>query len=346
MAADRPPAAARPAVPAARPASQPVATHTVARSPRAPGSLAVLAVAVLALAGTMVAPAATVRADAVDPLGAELMRLTNLDRSAFGKPALTIDPMLAAFARDLPFACPANPSLVLRGRARDMADRGYFDHGIVGCLRADGTTASVLDVMADSFGYQTTRAENIAWNTYGTGAATYGYGCAIDGSACAGTTTTIKTVESAERAFIQSSGHRATILGSFDRFGCGSALAADGRRIYACVFSLGGSTLSSLPSPAPDGVGPSFDRLTGVTAVRAGHGRTVGATVTDNQALRRLEVRVDGRLVRTWTLSGTRATRSAAIPAWRLPVGRHLVRWAVADAAGNARSTSFWLYVR
>lgn len=338
MAADR--------APAAPPAAPPRWLPARARTTRAARRLAALAVAVLALAGTTVAPSATVRADTVDPLGAELMRLTNLDRSAFGKPALTIDPTLAAFAHDLSFACPTNPSLVLRGRAQDMADRGYFDHSIGGCLRADGTMASVLDVMADPFGYRTARAENIAWNTYGTEAATYGYGCAIDGSACAGTTPTVKSVESAERAFMQSSGHRATILGSFDRFGCGSALAADGRRIYACVFSLGGSTLSSLPSPAPDPVRPAFGSLTGVGPVRAGASRTVGATVTDNVALRRLEMRVDGRLVRTWTLGGTRATRSATIPAWRLHVGRHLVRWAVVDAAGNARSTSFWLYVR
>jgi uncharacterized protein YkwD len=341
MAVDRAPAAPRSATHA-------VATQTSAptRPTRTRRRLAVLAVAVLAVAGTMVAPSATVRADTADPLGAELMRLTNLDRSAFGKPALTVDPTLAAFAHDLSFACPTNPSLVLRGRAQDMADRGYFDHSIGGCLRADGTTASVLDVMADPLGYRTARAENIAWNTYGTEAATYAYGCAMDGSACAGTTQTSRTVESAERAFMQSSGHRATILGSFDRFGCGSALAADGHRIYACVFSLGGSTLSSVPSPTPDTVRPAIGSLAGVDPVRAGASRTVGATVSDNLALRRLEMRVDGRLLRTWTLGGTRATRSATIPAWRLPVGRHLVRWAVVDAAGNARSTSFWLYVR
>lgn len=409
----------------------------VAPSARRPRRLAVLAAAALVLAGTMAAPPAAVRADPVDPLGTELMRLTNLDRWALGKPALAIDSTLATFARDLSFACPTNASLVLRGRAQDMADRGYFSHSVVGCLRTDGSTASVLDIMADVLGYRTTRAENIAWNNYGTEAAAYGYGCAPDGTGCAGSTPTIKTVEVAERGFMQSPGHRASILGGFDRFGCGSAFAADGSRYYACVFSLGGPPAVPTPTPtatppatptptpratptptptpapvpaatsapaatstptpapipapapadtspstppptptptptpmpmpapipvptpapapaaiatpapaAPDATRPAFGRLTGVTPVRAGNRRTIGATISDNAALRRLEVRLDGRLLQGWALSGTRAIRSVVVPASRLPVGRHLVRWTVRDAAGNLRSTSFYLYVR
>jgi len=334
------------------PAAPPAAPRAVMRPARVPRRLAVLAVAALVLAGTMAAPPAAVRADAVDPLGTELMRLTNLDRGALGKPALAIDPTLAAFAHDLSFACPTNASLVLRGRSQDMADRGYFSHSITGCLRADGATASVLDIMADVLGFRTTRAENVAWNNYGTEAAPYGYGCAPDGTGCAGSTPTIKTVEVAERGFMQSSGHRATILGGFDRFGCGSAFAADGRRYYACVFSLGGPAQSPAPAavpsppPAPDTTRPACGRLTGVSPVRAGNARTVAATVTDNRALRRLEVRIDGHLLRAWNLSGTRTIRSTTIPAWRLPAGRHLVRWTARDAAGNLRSTSFWLDVR
>lgn len=106
---------------------------------------------------------------------------------------------------------------------------------------------------------------------------------------------------------------------------------------------------AALPSPAPaaiDATRPAFGRLTGVSPVRAGNARTVGATVTDNRALRRLELRVDGRLLRAWTLAGTRTVRSTTVPAGRLPPGRHLVRWTARDAAGNVRSTSFWLYVR
>lgn len=351
--------------------------------------------AVLLAATVTVAPAG-VRADPVDPLGDELMRVTNLDRTAFGKVALAIDPQLAAFARDLSFACPTDASLVLRGRSRDMAERSYFSHSVLGCLRTDGATMSALDVMDQVLGYRTTRGENIAWNRgYPTTAATYAYGCPLggaDGPDCLGTTTTPKTVEVAQRGFMQSSGHRDNILRGYDRFGCGSALASDGGRYYTCVFSLGGPASTPtptptptpmpevtpnptpaptpeptadptptpevvptpdpapvptpVPTPPPDTNRPSFVRLTGTSVVRAGHGRTIGATVADDRALRRLRVWVDGRLVRTWSPSGTRATRSVFVSASRLRQGRHIVRWVVRDAAGNVRSVTFRLYVR
>jgi hypothetical protein len=358
--------------------------------------VAVVAVALLAATGA--AAPADVRADPIDPLGDELMRVTNLDRTSLGRTVLAIDPQLAGFARDLSFACPTDRSMVLRGRSQDMADRAYFSHSIVGCLRTDGSTMSALDVMYQVLDYRTPRGENIAWNRgYSTAAATYAYGCPLggaDGPACAGTTTTPKTVEVAQRGFMQSSGHRDNLLGGFDRFGCGSAVAADGGRYFTCVFSLGGPTPTATPTPtpaptavptpvptptpgatpepepvptpvptptpaatptptptpvatpAPDTVRPTFVRVTGTSTVRAGSGRRIGASVADDRALRRLRVWVDGRLVRTWSPGGTRATRSVYVPAWRLGSGRHTVRWTVRDAAGNVRSVTVRLRVR
>lgn len=311
-----------------------------------------LAVAAIAILATIAAAPPRAGAASVDPYGDELMRVTNLDREALGKAPLAIDPTLAAFARDLSWTCPTNGALVLRGRAADMADRTYFSHYVAGCLNAGGTDMSVIDVMGLVLGYRSMRGENIAWNTYGTGAATYAYGCAIDGTACRGTTTTPKTVEVAQRGFMQSSGHRSNILSSFDRFGCGSALAGDGSRYYACVFSLGGPAATLAPAPAvaptssPDLARPSFARLTGTSAVRAGYGRTIGVTVADDRSLRTLRVWVDGRRLRTWTLGGTRATRSILVPSYRLGMGRHTVRWTTWDAAGNSRTTWFRLSVR
>ncbi len=352
--------------------------------------------AALLLLATMAAPPAGALADPVDPLGDELMRVTNLDRTALGKAALAIDPQLAGFARDLSFACPTNAGMVLHGRSQDMADRDYFSHSIVGCLRADGSTMSALDVMYQVLDYRTSRGENIAWNMgYATTGASYAYGCPLGGASgpdCAGTTTTPKTVEVAQRGFMQSSGHRNNILGGFDRFGCGSAVASDGGRYYTCVFSLGGpapaptptptpapiptpiptptptptpapdptptptpdptpipppATPPALaPAPAPDTARPSFVRLTGTSAVRAGNGRRIGATVADDRALRRLKVWVDGRRIRVWSPGGTRATRTVYVPASRLWRGRHTVRWTVRDAAGNVRSVTFRLRVR
>ncbi len=217
---------------------------------RPPAVIALVVVALLAaVAGAPVARAAT----AADPLGDELMRLTNLDRTALGKAALTIDPTLAEFARDYAFSCPTKPSMTIRGRAQDMADRDYFSHDVAGCLKADGSTLGALDAMA-ALGYGGARAENIAKNSYATGAATYTVGCALDGSGCASSTPSISTVAVAQRGFMNSDGHRRNILGSYDRFGCGSALGADGWYYYACVFSLGGPAVAPAPTPPPPAV--------------------------------------------------------------------------------------------
>jgi hypothetical protein len=326
-------------------------------APRAaarPRHLLALAIAAIAILSAVVAAPAATGAASVDPYGDELMRLTNLDRGALGKPSLAIDPTLASFARDLAWTCPTNGSLVLRGRAADMAGRSYFSHYVKGCLASDGSDMSVLDVMSQALGYRWMRGENIAWNSYGTAAATYSYGCAIDGTGCAGTTSTSKTVEVAERGFMQSAGHRSNILNSYDRFGCGSSLASDGSRYYACVFSLGAPPAAPTPTPTPtlppgvvaDTIPPAFVGFTGTSTVHLGYRRTIGTTVADDRGLLWLEVRVDGRLARTWSLSGTRAARSVVISATWLKAGRHQIRWNVRDAAGNLRTRAYWLYVR
>jgi uncharacterized protein YkwD len=274
------------------------------------------------------------------------MRLTNLDRTALGKAALTIDPTLAAFARDRAFACPTKPTMTVHGRAQDMAERDYFGHDVVGCLKADGSAMSALDAMA-TIGYRTSRGENIAKNSYGTGETAYKVGCALDGTGCRSSTPSIVTVAVAQQGFMRSSGHRANILGGYDRFGCGSAVASDGWRYYACVFSLGGPAITSTtPAPAaPDVTAPTFVRLTGAGVARAGSARTIGATVADRVQLARLEVRLDGRLVQAWALGGTTAERRVTVPSASLPAGRHQVRWTARDAAGNARSVVLLLVV-
>ena len=338
----------------------------LSRSPSDSRRLVALAVAAIAILATLVAAPGRAGATSVDPYGDELMRLTNLDRAALGKATLAIDPILASFARDLTWTCPTNGSLVFRGRAADMAERSYFSHYVGGCLTTGGVDMSALDVMGQVLGYLTTRGENIAWNTYPTADATYAYGCAIDGTGCSGTTTTPTTVEVAERGFMQSSGHRANILGAYDRFGCGSSLALSGRRYYACVFSLGGPAATPTPTPdpaptpgptptpdplpqpavVPDTSAPVFVKLSGTSTVRAGSSRRIGTTVTDDVALARLAVKVDGRRLRVWTPGGIRAERSVLVSASRLGVGRHLVRWRATDQAGNVRIRTWWLVVR
>jgi uncharacterized protein YkwD len=295
-------------------------------------------VAVLVVGAGLATPAPS-RAAAADPEGAELMRLTNLDRVALGRPALTIDATLAALARDLEFTCPGSGATI-RGRARDMADRDYFAHDIKGCTKVNGTAFGALDEML-VLGYATTRGENIAWNDYPSSSVSYRPGCDANGGNCTGApTSTLWTVAIAQSGFMGSAGHRANILASYDRFGCGHASTTAGDHYYACLFSRGGS------SKANDVTRPVFERLAGTRALTAGHGRIVSARVRDDVALASLRVTVDGRLVRAWTVSGTAAARSATVPARLLGVGRHRIRWIVRDRAGNSTSRSFWLVVR
>jgi len=60
--------------------------------------------------------------------GEEVMLVTNADRAALGLPAFAADPALIALARDQPMACPSDATLAIRGRVRDMAERGYLSH--------------------------------------------------------------------------------------------------------------------------------------------------------------------------------------------------------------------------
>ncbi len=283
-------------------------------------------------------------ADTVDPAGAALMRLTNLDRAALGKPTLAIDPFLVSLARDRRFSCPSNASLVLSGRARDMAARSYFSHAIPGC----GSGTTILDVLRTEFGYNTPRAENLAWNDYPAGTSTYRIGCDLGGANCAGgSTSAITSVVIAERGFMESAGHRTNILGSYDRFGCGSAVDASGGTYFSCIFSRGGPT-SIVIAPAPpnpaslDRTPPRFVRLSGVArTLAAPRSLLETAKVTDDVRLGTLQLVVDGRVVATWRLGGRTTTRATWVPASLLGSGTHRIEWILRDAAGN-RSTRSW----
>ncbi len=106
------------------------------------------------------------------------------------------------------------------------------------------------------------------------------------------------------------------------------------------------SAVPAATPPVSDGSAPpTFTGFTGTSTVRAGYGRTIGATVSDDRALGKLAVRVDGRLARTWTLEGTTATRQVLVSATWLPRGRHSIAWTAWDAAGNVHTRSYFLYV-
>ncbi|MGZ4110693.1 MAG: SH3 domain-containing protein, partial [Actinomycetota bacterium] len=194
----------------------------------------------------------TARPDAADVLGNDLTRLLNLDRVALGKKPYLVDPRLARIARDAAFTCPTNPSMHLRGRAQDLADRHYFSHTVPGCYSSGTTPFRSIAIVRTVFGYTQARSEILHWNGYGTATTSYRLGCDIDGKDCAGGTTTAPyTVTLAQRNFMSSAPHRAAELNAYQRVGCASAKGG-GRTYFACLFADGGPAISSptrTPSP-------------------------------------------------------------------------------------------------
>jgi uncharacterized protein YgiM (DUF1202 family) len=190
-----------------------------------------------------------------DPLGAELMRLINLDRKALGKTPYMIDGRLAEIARNARFTCPTNHAKAFNGRAQDMADRGYFAHQVPGCYSSGTTPFRSVEIVRRVFGYAGARSEILHWNGYpSTARTTYRLGCDITGKNCKDATTTAPyTVTLAQRNFMISAPHRAAELNSYQRFGCGTARAPGSAKTYfACLFADGGSTIPvKAPAPAP-----------------------------------------------------------------------------------------------
>ena len=91
----------------------------------------------------------------------ELERILNIERVQAGLTALPIDTFLAAKARDGAVACLADPSLVMEGRAKDLAVNGWVGpspHYLRLC-----PTESITDAM-NAWGYTGWRGEIIAWN--------------------------------------------------------------------------------------------------------------------------------------------------------------------------------------
>jgi uncharacterized protein YkwD len=114
---------------------------------------------------------------------------------------------------------------VARWRSKDMIDRDYFSHNIPGY----GSVFKKLD----SRGYcYKVAGENIGWNTYPDDEAT----AAI------------------HRMFMDSSGHRANVLGrAWDVIGVGAYKGAGGKKMWTVLFAdkCGGSTSKPKPAPKP-----------------------------------------------------------------------------------------------
>ena len=269
-----------------------------------------------------------------DYLAEEAMRLINLNRKGTGRATLFADTKLLNLARDLLWTCPTNSSLSMRGRTRDMIDRAYFSHSIKDCYKSGSTLFSIIDILANPFGYKNGRAEIIGHNYTSVAATSYRWGCNSSGGNCNGTTTTPATVASMVTWWMNSSSHRGIIFGDYDRFGCG-VWRGDGKKLYTCLFAKGG------PHPL-DKTAPTVLSATGDGAsVAQGSSITLSAEVSDNFRLADGWVRLDassscrGTTIHAWAynLNVVTNTHSFTWDTTGVPKGTHAVGWRVRDVA-------------
>jgi uncharacterized protein YkwD len=328
------------------PIGRPTSSHAAAgsRLRRAARRLAVAALAAILLGGALDAgPAAAAAYNRfyANFAGEELMRAMNADRAARGLARLATDSTLEGIARDRALVCPSNSSLVIRGRARDMADRGYLSHVIKGCNDSGGGAFDSFEFLR-AFGYTYAAVgEVIATNSYPSSAVTYKTGCAIGGSDCHGSITLPWTVAVAERGFMNSSIHRSIILSSgYGRFGCGAWASSSGYHYFACYFVRDGNGHL-------DSSGPSISNLSGVgKTFKVGATPTFTASAADSlSVLSDGYASIDGVHIRNWAWdhAGRSATLSATAPP--LKAGTHTFRWWVRDASTRHRVVSFQFYV-
>jgi uncharacterized protein YkwD len=206
---------------------------------------AALAMAAVLLPAWSVAPARA--ADDADTQASAVVWLINGERAYRGKAALSVDPYLTAKARDGAVWCPNDSSLVMAGRANDMAVNGYLSHDLRLC-----TKYSIIDAMA-TWGYTGGRGEIISYNSVGVHTVDYAYGCSPSVATCPGsTTTTYNTVARAMSGWMRSSLHYSIITGSYNRVGCGAWVSSGGVYYYACLFALGGNPIvTARPKATP-----------------------------------------------------------------------------------------------
>ena len=106
-------------------------------------------------------------------------------------------------------------------RAKDMGDNGYFSHNI------PPTNNQVFTYMqSDGYCFKSA-GENIGYSTYGDDVVT----------------------ANIEVAFMASPGHRANILGTWTHIGVGAYKGADGKKLYAVLFSIPCSATVTTPAP-------------------------------------------------------------------------------------------------
>ena len=175
-----------------------------------------------------------------------LMRLINLDREALGLKPYLIDGRLAEIARDAPFTCPTDPARTFNGRARDMADRGYFAHEVPGCF-SSGTTPFRSSSRPPGLWLRGRPERVLHWNAYATTTRRPTASAAISTGRRARWGHDVRPVQGGPRPA------QLHELGAASRGGAqqlpavrlrlGGRLAGTNKTYFACLFADGGSSI-------------------------------------------------------------------------------------------------------
>lgn len=211
-----------------------------------------LGLGALALAVSLVwaVPGAKAASGAANVEATEMVRLINGVRSAEGKPALRVDPFLAKKASDGDIACPDDASQSVEGRAKDFATYDYMSHSLRLCGSSGVELSSVkfVSMVGSAYGYWNVGEIDLANGGYGTGK----YLLSYTASAAPHQTWyswTYATTGHGILGWLSSSSHRAIVMGTYDRVGCGAWLGSTGKFYYDCVFSKGGASPNGTVAP-------------------------------------------------------------------------------------------------
>ena len=186
-----------------------------------------------------------VAAGAATSQATEMVRLINGTRSAAGLSTLATDGLLSSLASNGAYRCGDTPYKAIAGRAQDFAAYNFLDHRIRNCLTSSFSLSSqtFVSVLQRDFGFGNV-GEIIAMNSgYGTGAYTYTY----NGWTTQTTSTAGHVMGTSTTGWMSSSTHRAIIVGSYNRIGCG-AWYLKGGYYYDCLFSIGGGHAWARPA--------------------------------------------------------------------------------------------------
>lgn len=218
----------------------------------------------------------------------EVVRMINGERALRGLRPVKLDTLLAAKAHDSSVRCPNDAKKLNQGRAASLAAQNVIPPSHALPLCKSYTVLSVLPYWS----YGDKRGEILAPNNQDFSRVRYDYGCPMGSQQTCGRsnyTYTPNTAAQAMRQWMNSSGHRGIILGSYSRVGCGvwqggtayyGGYAFTNTRWYACIFGTTGPTANKdLSAPVLSNVSVNGVSYSAGMTIRSSV--TVGFTLTD-----------------------------------------------------------------